>query len=61
MGKMNAYKNLVGKHERNKRLARSRKVKMKLYLCLTKNHTMKTHWGSEGIVPDILDLGTRWR
>jgi hypothetical protein len=36
------------------------KVKIK-FLCLTKNHTMKTYWGSGGIAPRILDLGTRWR
>jgi hypothetical protein len=28
---------------------------------LTEHHTMKTHWGSGGTVPRILDLGTRWR
>jgi hypothetical protein len=28
--------------------------KVKLPLCLTNHHTMKTYWG-------ILDLGTRWR
>jgi hypothetical protein len=37
------------------------KVKVKLTLCLTKHHAMKTHRGSGGIVPRILDLGTRWR
>jgi hypothetical protein len=37
------------------------KIKVKLSLCLTKHHTMKTYWGSGGIVPCILDLGTRWR
>jgi hypothetical protein len=31
-----------------------------LSLCLTKHHTMKTYWGSGGIAPRILDLGTRW-
>jgi len=30
-------------------------------LCLTKRHAMKAYWGSRGIVPRILDLGTRWR
>jgi hypothetical protein len=38
------------------------KVKMvKLSLCLTMHHAMKTYWGSGGIAPSILDLGTRWR
>jgi hypothetical protein len=35
------------------------KVKVKLALCLTKHHAMKTYWGSGGIAPRILDLGTR--
>jgi hypothetical protein len=30
-------------------------------LCLTKHHAMKAYWGSVGIAPRILDLGTRWR
>jgi hypothetical protein len=37
------------------------KAKVKLSLCLTNHHTMKTYWGSGGIAPFILDLGTRWR
>jgi hypothetical protein len=32
-----------------------------LSLCLTKHHAMKTYWGSWGVAPRILDLGTRWR
>jgi hypothetical protein len=40
---------------------RKGKVKVKLSLCLTKQHTMKTYWGSGGIAPRILDLGTKWR
>jgi hypothetical protein len=36
-------------------------VKVKLSLYLTKNKAMKTYWGSEGIAPRILDLGTRWK
>jgi hypothetical protein len=36
-------------------------IKVKLYLRLTKHHAMKTYWGSGGIAPSILDLGTRWR
>jgi hypothetical protein len=35
--------------------------KVKLSLCLTKHHAMKTYWGSGGIAPRITDLGTRWR
>jgi hypothetical protein len=37
------------------------KVKVKLSPCLTKYHAMKTYRGSGGIIPRILDLGTRWR
>jgi hypothetical protein len=36
-------------------------VKVKLSLCLTKHHTMKTYWESGGIAQRILDLGSRWR
>jgi hypothetical protein len=35
-------------------------VKVKLYLCLTKHHAMKTYWGSRGIASRVLNLGTRW-
>jgi hypothetical protein len=28
---------------------------------LTEHHAMKPYWGSGGIAPRILDLGTRWR
>jgi hypothetical protein len=28
---------------------------------LTKHHAMKAYWGSGGITPLIIDLGTRWR
>jgi hypothetical protein len=34
--------------------------RVKLSLCLTKHHAMKTYWGSGGIAPHILDLDTRW-
>jgi len=46
---------------------------VKLSLCLTKSHAMKTYpklnyaphdedeWGSVSIAPHILNLGTRWR
>jgi hypothetical protein len=37
------------------------KIKGKVSLCLTKHHAMETYWGSGGIGPRILDLGTRWR
>jgi hypothetical protein len=37
------------------------KGKVKLSLCLTKHHSMKTYWGNGGVSPRILDLGTRWR
>jgi hypothetical protein len=36
------------------------KVKVKLSLCLTKHHAVKTYWGSGGISPCILNLGARW-
>jgi hypothetical protein len=36
-------------------------VKVKLFLCLTKYHAMKTYWGNGGVALRILDLGTRWR
>jgi hypothetical protein len=35
-------------------------VKVKLSLCLTKHHAIKTYWGSGGIAPRILNLGSRW-
>jgi hypothetical protein len=34
-------------------------VKIKLSLGLVKYHAMKGYWGSGGIAPRILDLGTR--
>jgi hypothetical protein len=33
----------------------------KFPLCWTKQHAMKTYWGSGGIAPRMLDLGTRRR
>jgi hypothetical protein len=30
-------------------------------LCLIKRHAMKTYGGNGGIVPRILNLGTRWK
>jgi len=35
-------------------------VKVKLFLCLTKYHTMKKYWGSGGVAPRI-DFGATWR
>jgi hypothetical protein len=36
------------------------KKKVKVTLCfLTEHHAIKTYWGSGGIAPRILDLGTR--
>jgi hypothetical protein len=35
--------------------------KVKMSLCLTKHHAMRTYWGSGSIAPRILNLGTRWR
>jgi flagellar basal body-associated protein FliL len=35
--------------------------KVKLSLCITQHHAMKTYRGSGGIAPCILDCGTRWR
>jgi hypothetical protein len=35
-------------------------VKVKLSLCLTKHHTMKT-LGTGGTAPRILDLDPRWK
>jgi hypothetical protein len=37
------------------------KRKVKLSLCLTKHHAIKTYWGNGGITLWILNLGTRWR
>jgi hypothetical protein len=35
----------------------TKKVKVKLFLCLTTHHAMKTYWGCEGIAPHNLNLG----
>jgi hypothetical protein len=37
------------------------KIKVKLSLCLSKYHAMKTYWESGSIVPCVLNLGTKWR
>jgi hypothetical protein len=34
---------------------------MNLSLCFTKHHATKMYWGSGGIAPHILNLGTGWR
>jgi hypothetical protein len=34
---------------------------VKLSLCVTKHHAMKTYGGNGGVAPRILDFGTRWR
>jgi hypothetical protein len=52
------YRRMKGCCEHGNKPSGSMKVKS---LCLTKHHAMKTYWGSEGIAPRILDLGTRWR
>jgi hypothetical protein len=40
-------------------------VNIKLSLCLTKHYTIKIYpengWGSGGIAPGSLNLGTRWK
>jgi len=38
-----------------------RMVKVKLFLCLTKHHTMNMDWVNDGIAPRILDLRIRRR
>jgi len=35
-------------------------INVKLSLCLTKHHAMKTYWRNEEIAPRILNRGTRW-
>jgi hypothetical protein len=37
------------------------KVKVKLSLCLTKHHAMKTLWEVKIQLHAFFDLGTRWR
>jgi hypothetical protein len=54
--KNNSYKTYAGLYHICKG-----KGKVKLSLCLNKHHVMKTYWGSGGIPPRILDVGTRWR
>jgi hypothetical protein len=35
--------------------------RLKLTLCITKYHAMRTYWGSGDVAPHILNLGARWR
>jgi hypothetical protein len=42
-----------------KETVKGRKVKMSL--CWTKRHAVKTYWGSGGIALHILHFGTKWR
>jgi hypothetical protein len=59
MGEMrNAYKILVGKHEGTRLHERPRRRWP--YAFLTEHRAMKAYWGSGGVAPRILDLGTRW-
>jgi hypothetical protein len=44
------------KHKDNSTFKERKKVKLSLFL--TKYHAMKTYWGSGGIAPGILYLGT---
>jgi hypothetical protein len=37
------------------------KVKVKLFLCLTKHHAMKAYWVVEVLLHAFFDLSTRWR
>jgi hypothetical protein len=37
------------------------KVKVKLSLCLSKHHAMKAYWVSGGIIPRVVNVGTRWK
>jgi hypothetical protein len=43
------------------RMGEMRKVKVTFSLCLIKHHSYKTYWSRGGVVPRILDPGTRWR
>jgi hypothetical protein len=52
---------VLGLNTVSKRSELPYKVKVKLSLCLTKPPAMKTYWGSGGIAPYILNLGTRWK
>jgi len=36
------------------------KGNVKLYLRITKHHSVKAYWGSVGIAPHILNLTARW-
>jgi hypothetical protein len=49
--------NFIGDRHRTPTVS---KVKVKLSLCLTKQHAIKTNGGSEGIAPRILNLHISW-
>jgi hypothetical protein len=53
------YKTRQEESARKKSYDDDGKVKVKLSLCFTKYHAMKTYWGSGGIAPRITNLGTR--
>jgi hypothetical protein len=40
---------------------RGKKIKLSVCYFLTDHHATKAYWGSGGIDPCVLDLGTRWR
>jgi hypothetical protein len=54
------YINFVRNSVFNSNIIQSR-VKVKLSLCLTKHHAMKTYCGSGDIALRSLDIGTIWR
>jgi hypothetical protein len=43
------------------RTSNTRKIKYSCTHVLTEHHAMNAYWRNGGIVPRILDLGTRWR
>jgi hypothetical protein len=40
---------------------KGKKVKFVPVFFVTEHNAIKAYWGSGGIAPRILDLGTRWR
>jgi len=58
---MKLVRSLVGYTLKYRHISHASKVKVKLSLCLTKHHAMKTHWGVEEQLHSFFDLGTRWR
>jgi hypothetical protein len=59
LGYILSYEGEVDISNKTVKYIKAIKVKVKLSLCLTKHYAMKTYWGSGGIAPRILDLGTR--